>query len=413
MRHSRTPDGRRCAAAACAVLLFALLAALIVVAPAVALSGRVAPPRSAATGSFAGHARGEVFFRGFFDAQSTGVLYASLQDATPQTSLTATDAAGAPVWSLSVGDVSVATGTLPAALVATFGDPDPNVLRDGDLSAYDASGKVTFHKSFKREFVQPLACSTRCLVWIETTRKAVSRVYVRQGGKVRSVALPYVPPKAHFLSPASASANGRAVLVGEYLPRAVNGSLLMTYWVRVSSAGVPQLVSHHVTQWVGAALTPRGDNAAVMTSQSIGGVGNLFVPFGKFTGPEFAGENAGEVYASNARIFEQGGYSYSNETLGWGTWSVNVFDRSLTPVYQRAWTFDDDSSSVWFSHDAGVKFLAAKTSAGVVTVMNTDTWATQVLPGDWAAVTPTSDGRLATLTNAGVFAYLPNPVADQ
>jgi hypothetical protein len=261
-------------------------------------------------------ARGDGVIRGIADAQGTGALFYSIQDAAPQMSLTATDGSGTPVWSVRTGDVWAASDTLPAALVAGFADPDPNVLRDGDLTAYDAAGTVTFHKSFKREFVQPLADTAKRLVWVETTAKAVTRVFVRQGGKTRSVALPCVPPKAHFLSPASASAGGRCVLVGEYLPHAVNGSLLMTYWVRVSAQGVPYLVSHRVTQWVGASLTPRGDKAAIMTSESIGGVGNLWITFGRFTGAEFAGEDAGDVYASNTRIFEQGGYTYGNDTPG-------------------------------------------------------------------------------------------------
>ena len=120
------------------------------------------------------------------------------------------------VWSEATGDAWAASGTLPAALVATFADPDPNVLRDGVLKAYDATGAVTFHKSFKREFVQPLACTAKRLVWVETTAQAVTRVYVRQGGKTRSVALPYVPPKAHFVI--------AGVGVGQRAPRPRSGS---------------------------------------------------------------------------------------------------------------------------------------------------------------------------------------------
>jgi hypothetical protein len=143
---------------------------------------------------------------GIYDAQSTGALLYSMQEGAPQMTLTATDGSGAVVWSTETGDAWAASGTLPAALVATFTDPDPNVLRDGDLTAYDAAGKVTFHRSFKRKSVQSLACTAKRLVWTETTAKAVAYVCVRQGSKTRMTALSYVPPKAHFLSPSSASA---------------------------------------------------------------------------------------------------------------------------------------------------------------------------------------------------------------
>jgi hypothetical protein len=414
MRRSRTPVGRRRSAAACAVLLALFVTVLVATAPAGALSGRVGPQSAGLVrdGALrARMARGDGPWYGIYDAQSTGALLYSMQEAAPQMTLTATDAAGAVVWSTETGDTWAASGTLPAALVATFVNPDPNVVRDGDLIAYGATGAVTFHKSFKREFVQPLACTTKRLVWAETTAKAVTRVYVRQGGKTHSLALSYVPPKAHFLAPASASADGRCILLGEYMPVSANRSLHMTYWVKVDPSGRPRLVSHRATEWVGASLTPSGDRAAIMTSQSIGGVGNLWMSFGRFAGPEFAGENAGDVYASATRIFEQGGYTYGSESIAWGTTSVSVFDRSLTAIYQRAWTFEDDHSSVWFTHDRRLAYLAGTTNAGLVTVMNVDDWDTQVLPGAWAAVTPTSDGRLATMTTTGAFSYIPNPVA--
>ena len=392
-----------------------MVAVIAAAAPAMALSGRVGPQSAGLVrdGALSARmARGDGPWYGIYDAQSTGALLYSMQEGAPQMTLTATDGAGAVVWSTGTGDAWAASGTLPAALVATFTDPDPNVLRDGDLTAYDAAGKVTFHRSFKRKFVQPLACTAKRLVWTETTAKAVTYVCVRQGGKTRKTALSYVPPKApHFLSPASASASGRRVLVGEYMPVHANRSLHMTYWVKVDASGRPRLVSHRATEWVGASLTPSGDRAAIMTSQSIGGIGNLWIAFGRFTGPEFAGEDAGEVYAGATKIFEQGGYMYGSESIAWGTTSVNVFDRSLMAIYQRAWTFEDDHSSIWFSHDRRLSYLAGTTNAGLVTVMNVDDWDTQVLPGTWAAVTPTSDGRLATVTATGAFSYIPNPVA--
>ncbi len=71
-----------------------------------------------------------------------------MTEVAPELTMTATDADGASVWSVEAGDVSAATGTLPAAFVAVYTDPDPNVLRSGELRAYNADGSVRFRKTF-------------------------------------------------------------------------------------------------------------------------------------------------------------------------------------------------------------------------------------------------------------------------
>ena len=146
--------------------------------------------------------------------------------------LTGTDATGKTVWTTDAGDIWAASGRLPAALVATFPNRDPNVLRDGELRAYNADGSSRFHKTFKRKFVQPLADTSKRLVWVETSAKAVTRVFVRQGTTTHTVALPYVPPKAHFPTPAAASADGGRVIVGISM-LSNNRRAVMTYWLRV------------------------------------------------------------------------------------------------------------------------------------------------------------------------------------
>ena len=121
----------------------------------------------------------------------------------PEATLVATDATGATVWSVETGDAWAATGTLPAAFVAVFPDPDPNVLRSGELRAYNADGSVRFHRAFKNKFVQPLCDTPKRLVWAEVSAQGVTRVFVRQGSTTRAVALPYRPKKAYFINPAA------------------------------------------------------------------------------------------------------------------------------------------------------------------------------------------------------------------
>ena len=288
---SRTPARRHGSPRLPGLLLVVImLLGLAAAAPALAKSGRVGPATRTAwePGAFAARlAAGADAWYGIWDAQPTGALVYASQEAAPSMSLTATDATGAKVWGVESGDVWAASGTLPAALVASFPDSDPNVLRDGELRAYNADGTSRFHKTFTRKFVQPLADTAKRLVWIETSAKAVTRIFVRQGSTTRSLALPRASRKAHFINPAAASANGRRIVVGKYLPRAINGPLVQTYWVQVDRTGTPRIVSHRITQWVYAALSPSGDKAAVMAVEGMGGMGNHWVSFGKFSGPAF------------------------------------------------------------------------------------------------------------------------------
>ena len=398
-----------------AAVLVALAFTVTLAAPAFARSGRVGPDRPA-TGwtpaQTAGRLLGAGFVRhGIWDVQSTGILVYTMQDAAPGMTLTANDATGKTAWSAASGDIEAASGKLPAAFIAEFTDPDPNVLRSGDLVAKNADGTTRFHKTFKNEFVEPLCDTASRLVWAEVSAKAVTRVFVRQGSTTRSVALPYRAPKAGFTNPASSSADGGRLVLGAFTSRASKWRT-MVYWVKVSRAGVPSIVSHAVTDWVGASLTPSGDKAAVLTSDGLGDGPNWWVSFGKFHGRMLPGNDAGMMDASEQRIFEQGAYSFGGDSVSWGATTVEVFDRSLMAQYKRTWTFDDASSSMWFRHDASIDRLAGVDNAGALTVINVDSWAITTVPGKYADAVPMADGRLATMTPDGTLAFIPDPVPN-
>jgi hypothetical protein len=143
-------------------LLVLLVLALAPAAPA-ARSGRVGPESRWspwAPGMAANLAPRDSVTRYYIqDAQPTGTLVLSRGDVSPGTTVTATDATGNTVWSVATGDVEAALGKLPAAFVAVFADPDSNVLRSGELRAYNADGTVRFRKTFEDKFVQPM-CDT-------------------------------------------------------------------------------------------------------------------------------------------------------------------------------------------------------------------------------------------------------------
>ncbi|MEI6451568.1 MAG: hypothetical protein WCP98_16710 [Actinomycetes bacterium] len=408
---------RRLTRVALAVALLVILVLAVAPAAPAARSGRVvaeshwspwAPGRTADT------ALREVWVRHWiYDAQPTGTLALTMSDVAPEAKLVATDASGATVWSLETGDASAATGTLPAAFVATFPDPDPNVLRSGELRAYNADGTIRFEKAFENKFVQPLCDTPTRLVWAEVSAQKVTRVYVRQGSTTRAVALPYRPPRAYFINPAASSADGSRLAVGVYM---ANPSKWRTtiYWLRVSRAGVPSIVSHGVTDWPYLALSPDGSHAAVMSSRNAPEASrNLWVAFGKFTGRLLpgGGDNAGEIGVAKWRIFEQGGYSYQSDPVAWGASAVAVVDWSMQYMYQRAWVWDNASGSIWFRHDPGIFQLAGIDNTGALTVINVDTYAIATVPGTYADAVPLADGRLTTLTREGVLDTIPNPVA--
>ena len=354
-------------------------------------------------------ARGAYVWHGIWEAQPTGTIVYKMTDSAPGMTLTATDATGLPVWSVETGDAWAAPGKLPAALVATFPDPDPNVLRDGELRAYDSRGLVRFRKKFENKFVQPLCHTPNRLVWVEVSAKAVTRVFVRQGSTTQTVALPYRPPRASFPNPAAASAGGGHLIVGTYMP-STDRRRVMTYWLRVSRSGVPSIVSRGITDWIGASLTPGGDKAAILTSGGLGDGPNWWVSFGRFHGRMLPGNDAGMLDVSSQRIFEQGGYSYGSDTVFWGATTVEVFDRSLFPIYKRTWTFDDESSSMWFRHDAQIDRLAGVDEKGALTVINVDSWAITTLPEPYADAVPIDGGRIATMTGDGTLAFIADPV---
>ena len=238
-------------------------------------------------------------------------------------------------------------------------------------------------------------------------------MFVRQGSTSRAVALPYRPKKAYFINPAASSADGSRLAVGVYMDNPSRWRT-MIYWLRVNRAGAPTIVSHGVTDWAYLALSPDGSHAAVMSSRNAPEASrNLWVEFGRFTGRLLpgGGDNAGEIGVAKWRIFEQGGYSYQSDTAAWGTSEVAVVDWSMQYMYQRAWVWDNASSSIWFRHDPGIFNLAGIDNSGALTVINVDTYAIASVPGTYADAVPLADGRLTTLTREGVLDTIPNPVA--
>jgi hypothetical protein len=394
-------------------LLVLLTLALAPDAPA-ARSGRVAP--ESRWSPWAPGRTAEAVLRDswvqhwIYDAQPTGTLALTVTEVAPEATLVATDATGARVWSVETGEVWAATGTLPAAFVALFPDSDPNVLRSGELRAYNADGTVRFQKAFVNKFAQPLCDTPTRLVWAEVSANAVTRVFVRQGSATRSIAMPYVPPRAAFTNPAASSADGSRLIVGADMP-STSKRRVMTYWLHVSRSGAPSIVAHKITDWVNASLTPSGDKAAILTSDGLGDGPNWWVSFGKFRGGMLPGNDAGMLDAGEQRIFEQGMYSYEGDSASWGATTVEVFDRSLIGLYKRTWTFDDGASSIWFRHDPGIQHLAGVDNTGALTAINVDTYAIASVPGSYADAVPLSDGRLTTLTPEGVLDIIPNPVA--
>jgi hypothetical protein len=413
MTRSRTSgSSNRRRAVFAAGLLVALVLTLVLAAAASARSGRVGPEvRAAWEPGRAAEAllRDDFASHGIWDAQPTGTLVYTMTGVAPEMTLTATDASGTPVWSVAGGDVSAASGTLPAAFVAAFPDPDPNVLRDGELVAKNADGRVRFRKTFTNAFVQPLCDTTKRLVWVEVSAKAVTRVFVRQGSTTHTVALPYRPTRAGFPMFAASSAGGSRLIVGTNMP-STDRRRVMTSWLRVSRSGVPSIVSRGITDWVYVALSPSGDKAAVMTSEAVGGVGNRWVSFGRFSGRLFEGEDSGQMDVSAHRIFVQGGYTFGDGQDGWSTDMVTVLDHSPMMIYKRAWTFDDASSGIWFRHNGRIDRLAGVDDKGALTVVNVNSWAITTLPGPYEDAVPLDDGRIATMTEDGTLAFIADPV---
>ena len=413
LRTSAMPGWRSGASAA--GLLGILVLALALAAPVLAISGRVGPESRGAPGAppeAAGKLVHDAFvMHGIWDAQPNGTLVYTMTEVAPEMTLTATDATDATVWSVATGDISAASGKLPAALVAAFADPDPSVLRSGTLRAYNADGSVRFRKTFESKFVQPLCDTAKRLVWVQVSAQKVTRVFVRQGSVTRSITLPYRPPREGYPIPAASSAGGGRLAVGVYMSKPDRWST-MVYWLRVSRAGVPSIVSHKVTDWTNLALSPGGAKAAVMSSRNAPEASrNLWVDFGKFTGRLLPGEGTGEIGVGPQRIFEQGGYTYESDAAAWGTSTVAVVDWSMQYAYQRAWAWDNATGTIWFRHDPGIFYLAGVDDAGALTAINVDTWATATVPGVFADAVPLADGRLVTLTPAGVLDVIPNPVA--
>jgi hypothetical protein len=409
-RHTRSSTRLRRGALA-ASLLVLLVLALAPAAPA-ARSGRIGAENRLSPwtpGKAADRVLREGFVQyGIWDAQPMGTLVYTRTEVAPEMTVTATDASGTAVWSVATGDVWGATATLPAAFVAVFTDPDSNVLRSGELRAYDADGTVRFRKSFADKFVQPLCDTPTRLVWAEVSAQRVTRVFVRQGSTTRSIMLPYRPPEASFINPATSSADGSRLAVGVYMNKP-NAWRMTMYWLRVSRAGVPSIVSRKVTDWSYQAMSPDGAKAAAMPPDSSP---NLWVDFGRFTGRQLPAQGLLEIGVGPRRIFAQGGYTFESDAAAWGTSTVAVLDWALYLEYQRAWVWDNVTSGIWFRHDPDIRYLAGVDTTGALTAINVETYAIAPVPGVFADAVPLADGRMAVVSPTGVLSNIPNPVAE-
>jgi len=339
-----------------------------------------------------------------WDAQPGGALVANWGTLT---TVNATDTTGKTIWSASGQDVWTASGTLPAGMAAVFDNPDPNVLRSGTLSAYRADGSLRFRTSFTNVFLVPLCDTARRLVWVEVSARGVTRVYVRQDGRIHTVALPLRVAKASFPNPAACSANGSRLAVGVFLrnPAAWND---VVYWVAIDRHGVPAIVSHRLTNWVSVSFSPGGAWAAAMT---VGDKPNVWLRFGHFAGRYLPGEDTGSIQVGAQTIFEMEGYSYGSDTSGWGVYTAEVLDRAgLVPVYKRAW-INDGQSDIWFNADPDIAWLASTDATpGSLTVVNVMTWDMATVPTAYLGAIPVKGGQIATLTDTGTLAYIANPV---
>ena len=404
--------------AAVAVLLVLLLALALVPVASAARSGRVGPEALSRPGAPL-KATGELaqaawVMYGIWDAQPAGTLTYEMTETAPEMTLTATDGTGTPVWSVQAGDVWAASGTLPAALIAEFTDPDPNELRDGTLRAYDADGTVRFEKAFSNRFVQPLCITARRLVWVEVSASRVTRVFVRQGSTTRSLTLPYRAPYPEPGVPRRVvrqrAAAGRRRLHG--VPGQVADEDLL------AAREQQRCPQHRVVQGDRLGLhraQPDGLHAAVISDRIPYATSRcLWVEFGKFGGKLLPGDAlaVGQMDVGKYRIFQQGGYSFASETLGWSTSSVAVIDWTWWgTLYQRAWVWHRETGWIWFRHDPDIVCLAGVDDVGALTVINADTWGIVSVPGTYAEAVPLADGRLALMSATGELSFIANPVA--
>ena len=411
MGSSSTP--RACWTRAGVLVFGALIAVTLVLAPAAqaASFGRVVPhgwDQHPGHGLRALPRTGDAATTyGLWDAQPSGALIASWGSLT---TVTATDVTGKTAWSVAGQDVWTASGVLPAAMAAVFNNPNPNVLRSGTLYAYNADGSVRFRKSFTKAFVQPLCDTPKRLVWVEVSSNRVTRVFVRQGSVTHTLALPYRASKASFPNPAACSANGSRLAVGTFM-HSPNAWRDVVYWVAVSRSGVPVIVSHRVTDWVSVSLSPEGAWAAVMTGDD---QSNVWLRFGRFSGRDLPGEDAGEIEVGSQAIFEMEGYSYSSDTTSWGVYTAEVLGRpALIPLYKRAWVNDGKSGDVWFNTDPDIGWLTSlNATPGSLTVVNLMTWDTVTISTVYVDAMPVKGGQIATLTDTGTLAYIANPVPN-
>ena len=166
-----------------------------------------------------------------------------------------------------------------------------------------------------------------------------------------------------------------------------------------------------MTDWVSVSLSPGGAWAAVMTGDD---QPNVWLRFGRFSGRDLPGEDAGEIEVGSQAIFEMEGYSYSSDTTSWGVYTAEVLGRpALMPLYKRAWVNDGKSGDVWFNTDPDIGWLTSlNATPGSLTVVNLMTWDTVTISTVYVDAMPVKGGQIATLTDTGTLAYIANPVPN-
>ena len=335
-----------------------------------------------------------------WDAQLTGALAVLHSGTAPYTTLTSVDAAGTVQWSVSGNGVTAVAGRLTTAMVAVFDGSVSDKASSGHIVAYNAGGGVRFRRASSASYVYLLCDTLTRLVWAQQSPDRQARLFVYQAGVVHQLTLPNT---RCWLSIESASAEGDRVCLAL---TGVRGKSYYspTYWIRVSAAGVPSIVSGTTTEWIGASLNPSGTYAAVM---SINDGPNYWVRFGRFAGRQLPSEVTGLVYTGAKRIFVTGGYAEESSTGSWAASTAEVISLpSLTVGWERTWLVPDMA----FRFDPAVDYLLLiDPTAGTPMATNTKTGDSYAIPGIYADIVPVAGGKLATISGTGVVSYIDNP----
>jgi hypothetical protein len=307
------------------------------------------------------------------------------------------------LWAVSGLDAWAISPKPPAALAVAYSAEGPKVVGSGTITAYDATGKMTYSRPFKNLWVDPLCNTPTRQVWVQETATFVQTLVVRQGTRVHKLTL----PKAGLVIQRSASWSGSRVVLG-MRPNSETTRLHTIYWIKVDKNGMPRIAGQSRTDWFYAALSPDGSRVAVIHR---GNAPNEWVAFGATHGRFLRGEDSNEITVGARRILVQGGFGYTSGMEGtwyWGGHSAQVLERRvrLLPSWERFFP-----SNPHLRHDPAIDYLASVDGTGALTVYSVGGYAWATVPGPFAMAIPVAGGRIATLAADGTLRYIANPVA--